>query len=370
MIQAFLAPEFVVILATIQKIEARRSVRQFKEAGFPQWTTRHGFYANMGGFVLQPLHSKSFPINATQLLYLVRQGYIPYPEIKEPELVDASKQDSIQQFLTLVQLLWFVLQCVGRAAQRLPTTTLEIATIGLVICAFLTYHEWDLKPLDVEKPMILTSDERIETVLINAGDSASAPYIRTPLDFVDEQTPSWLTRIQPHIKWKIFSPPERPLPRFTNDRLPVIDGSRDSILLVLVVMAYSSIHFVAWNFNFPTKVEQIIWRVDCIVMVSAASIFFASEFYFEGVRTGRWSYWWSKMSPGLPRLSRDQRSTSVMNIKEEDPLPTWQVAIMLAVTVVYTIARMHIAVECFVTLRSLPLGAFDTVQWSNFLPHF
>ena len=366
MIQAFLAPEFVVFLATIQKIEARRSCKEWKEAGHPSWTMHHGFFANMGGFILQPRDSKPFPVNSKQLLYLVRHGYARVPRITQFEISQKSKQDGFQKFLTLLQLSWFVLQCIGRGIQHLPTTTLELATIGLVICTFASYYEWSCKPLDVEHPVVLEIEVDIGQILIEAGECARRPYLRTPLDFIEDQFPLWLTGVEHFTKRKIFGPPERPLPRFTNDRLPTIDGSRDSILLITIVTAYSSLHFIAWNFSFPTQVERLVWRIVCIIMVSTASIFFACEIYNNEQRNGRWQHWKSRFSP-----SRALPLDRVLRQPEEAKLiPNWQAVNMLVVTVLYTSARLYIAVECFISLRSLPLRAFDSVAWTNFIPHF
>ena len=365
MIQAFLAPEYVVFLATIQKIEAQRSCDEWKNDGYPFWTMYHGFFANMGGFVLQPPDIRPFPINSKQLLYLVKHDYTSVPEITQSEISNKGKQDGFQKFLTLLQLFWFVLQCVGRAIQHLPTTTLELATIGLVICTFASYYEWSCKPLDIEHPVVIPIRTRIAEILIDAGSRARMPYLRTPLDFVDDQFPSWLTRIQPFFAWRIFGPPERPLPRFTNDRLPTIDGSRDSILLVIVVMAYSGLHFIAWDFIFPTQVERIIWRVNCIVMVSTASIFFASEFYHNELRTGRWLHGNPRLFSMTPPLRR-----LLSKLEGAKLIPSGQNVFILVFAVMYTLARMYIAIECFISLRSLPLRAFDSVKWSNFIPHY
>ena len=121
MVQAIMAPEFIVGFATGQKVEAKRSVEQWKNSGYDKWTVRHGFYANMGGFVLQPRDSQPFPVNSKQLHFLVTRGYTPFPSITQKEIWDKSKQDRFQKALTLIQTGWFVLQCLGRAIQHLRT---------------------------------------------------------------------------------------------------------------------------------------------------------------------------------------------------------------------------------------------------------
>lgn len=370
MMQAIMAPEFIVGFATGQKVEARRSVETWRMAGYSQWTMRHGFYANMGGFLLQPRDSQPFPVNSKQIKYLVEREYIPFPTLSEKELWDKSKQDGFQKTLTLFQTGWFVLQCLGRAIQQLPLSTLELTTFTYVFCTFASYYQWSNKPLDVESPTVLMTDKTTAEILIEAGPmpNADKPYRNTPLDFIDDQSPSWLTEIQPHLRFRM-GPVQRPLPRFTNDKFPVIGASPDTILLFFVILAYCCLHFIAWNFSFPTRIEKILWRVGCITIVATTFIFLACETYQDGHRLGRWERWYVRLFPkrsgGIQRIDTMEKRR-----REKEFIPLWEVIIMSPVTLVYTLARAYIVVEVFVSLRSLPAGAFESVQWSDFIPHF
>lgn len=369
MVQAIMAPELVVGFAAGQKVEARRSVELWKSSGFPQWTIRHGFYANMGGFILQSKDFKSYPVNAKQLHYLVTRDYTPYPSITAKEVWDKSKQDGFQKTLTLLQTGWFVIQCLGRAIQHLPMTSMELTTFSFVFCTFAAYYQWSDKPLDVESPTIIEIEATTAQILLEANSpDAEKPYSQTPLDFVDNQSPSWLTEIQPHLHFRM-GPRQRPLPRFTNDRFPVIGAGPDAIFVFIIILAYCCLHFIAWNFSFPTHVEKILWRAACITIVTTTFIFLACETYQDGHRLGRWERWYIKLFPqrsgGLQRMNTMQK-----RMREREFIPLWEFVIMLPVTMVYTVARIYIVVEVFVSLRALPAGAFDSVQWSNFVPHF
>ncbi|KAK0508905.1 hypothetical protein JMJ35_008276 [Cladonia borealis] len=369
MVQAIMGPEFVVAFATGQKVEARRSVEQWKRSGYTGWTMRHGFYANMGGFIVEPRDSKPFPVNSKQLHYLVTRGYTPFPLITGKEIWDKSKQDGFQKILTLVQTLWFSIQVLGRAIQHLPITTLELQTFGFVFCTFAAYYQWSNKPLDVESPTFIKLEASTAQILVEAGNlpGASKPYSFTPLDFIDNQSPSWLTEIQPRLHFRM-GPRERPLPRFTNDKFPVIGASRDAFVLFTVIMAYCCLHFIAWKFFFPTHTERILWHVGCIVIVATTFIFLACETYQDGHRLGRWQRWYLKLFPKNPvHLARVD--TMEKRRREMEFVPFWEVVIMSPVTMVYTLARTYIIVEVFVSLRSLPSGAFNSVNWSNFIPH-
>lgn len=337
MVQAFVAPELILGLATAQKVEARRSIKLWNDSGYNNWTIYHGFYATMGGFILQPPDSRPFPVNYKQLHYLVTHGYVLFPDITERKIRCMGKQDTFQKVLTLLQLGWFIVQCIGRAIQHLPLTTLELATSGLALCTLASYCQWFHKPLDAEEAAIITSQRSTMEILIQAGQAAARPYVRTPLDFVGDSSPSWLTEIQPHLRFRA-GPKERPLPRVPNDTLPIIGSNLDAIFLFIVIMTYSCLHAIAWNFHFPTRTEQTIWRVNCIIMITTAFVFFLCQFCLK---------------LGRLRLTIN-----------------WQALVSSAAVVIYTAARMYIAIECFVSLRSLPIGAFDSVQWSNFIPHF
>ena len=370
MIMAIMAPELVVGFATGQKVEAARSIVMWKRSGYDGWTMRHGYYANMGGFVLQPRDSKPFPINAKQLHYLVTRNYTPYPSTTAKEIWDKSKQDGFQKLLAMVQTGWFVVQVLGRAIQHMPVTTLELTTFTYVFCTFASYYQWSHKPLDVESPTIIHIPKSTAEILVEAGNmpKANEPYKHTPLDFIDDQSPSWLTEIQPHLFFRL-GPRERPLPRFTNDKFPVIGAGPDSILLFIVILAYCCLHFIAWNFSFPTRVERILWRVGCITILATSFIFLACEAYQDGHRLGRWQRWYLKIFPNNP-VHIARVNTMEKKRREMEFIPFWEMVIMSPVTFVYTLARAYIVAEVFVSLRSLPNRAFDSVNWSSYIPHF
>lgn len=370
MLQAIIAPEFVLVLAAGQKVEANRSVQDFKTlelpSGYEKWTVRHGFYANMGGFVLQPPDSAAFPINSKQLHWLIKRRYVDYPTMTAKEVWDKSKADGFQKSLTCLQTGWFIIQILGRVIQHLPITTLEITTLSFVLCTLVMFFQWANKPLDVESPTILESNKSIAQILLDAGDAANQPYRQTPLDFIDNQSPSWLTEVQPHLRFRT-GPKTRPLPRFTNDRFPVIGAGPDAVFLFFFTMAYCGLHFVAWNFEFPTPLERKLWRSASITIGACAFIFWVCETYQDGHRLGRWERWYAK-------LFHNDKNGRINTMEKERRnrrfIPVWEVIVMTPVTLVYTVARTYIVIEVFLSQRSLPIGAFDTVQWSEFVPHF
>lgn len=74
---AIFFPEVLVATAAEQWLSARQSVREFAAMGIDEWTTRHGFFADMGGIKVAPPDIGPFPVDAQQLAYLVKHKYLP-----------------------------------------------------------------------------------------------------------------------------------------------------------------------------------------------------------------------------------------------------------------------------------------------------
>lgn len=81
---------------------------------------------------------------------------------------------------------WFCARCIGRAVQHLDLSTLELTTLTFIFCTSCTFFFWNHKPLDVETYIVLRSEITIAEILTKAGDVASKPYSRTPLDFIKQ----------------------------------------------------------------------------------------------------------------------------------------------------------------------------------------
>jgi hypothetical protein len=58
----------------------------------------------MGGFVLkikQGSKEITFPVNSKQLFYLINKGYLEYPQLREEDIQDKNKADSLARFVTI-----------------------------------------------------------------------------------------------------------------------------------------------------------------------------------------------------------------------------------------------------------------------------
>lgn len=97
----FLGPEWIFMIAFLQLQSARTSVDMFSRSGYSDWTTTHGFYADMGGILVQPPGWKSFPVNARQLHYLVTNNHMEYPKLSTKEIKGRGKMDGMARYIAM-----------------------------------------------------------------------------------------------------------------------------------------------------------------------------------------------------------------------------------------------------------------------------
>lgn len=111
--------------------------------------------------------------------------------------------------------------------------------------------------------------------------------------------------------------------------------------------AYGGIHLSAWNFEFPTRVESIIWRTACFIIMGG---------YFLGL-----------IIPSLRIVYPDLRGS----------LPprrgrAWRIPLQGAIFSfgwLYGASRLYLVVESFVSLRHVPIGVYAAVPWVQNIPH-
>ena len=320
------------------------------------WTLQHAFFLNMGGIWLKPKESRPFPINAAQLSFLVADGYMELPSVSKKEIEDISKADEFAKIFACGQILWLVLQCIGRAIQHLPITTLEIATLGVAIPSVATFALWFCKPADIEVPTFVPVDETT-VELLERLSSIKYPWRQTLLDFVDTiNAPSFTSEIILKTKhWprqKTFVGPSTPI---RNDVFALRYSKLDQVFVFAIWAGYAGVHISAWNFAFPSHTELILWRVASRTMAGSMIIFWVTSNRKSYLLV---AYLWPKKREEMEKVSSERAKVSTIQI------------MLGAITVfAYLAARVCLIFQVFLCLRKKPLRAFSTVEWTNFLPH-
>jgi len=114
-----------------------------------------------------------------------------------------------------------------------------------------------------------------------------------------------------------------------------------SILLVAVIsLAFGGIHLFGWSFDFPSNVEQILWRIASLSIIEVPFMFFPAR------EVGR-------------AIDEYLDPTNDIYVK----------VIPMLLLLLYILGRLALLVLSFLCLRTLPPAVFHIVQWSSFIPH-
>lgn len=137
----------------------------------------------------------------------------------------------------------------------------------------------------------------------------------------------------------------------SNDLLRNVNGLVVGMTLWLANLCYGAFHLAAWNDHFPSAAEKWLWRV------SASYIAFCGGFWIIlNSAVSRWTRlntFWERWMDGEKSLFQ---------------------SLTLGTTVIIcglslTLARLYVVVEAFLSIRQLPIEAYQTPQWTDVFPH-
>ena len=142
-----------------------------------QWTMIHGHFLIMGGFVLTDREKqvRLGPISFKHFQELIDNSKIDFPAVTNAEITDKSKGNHFSKVVTLLQVSWFVLQCIVRHVQGLALTQLELVTIAITSLSAFTFCFWLHKPLSVQEPLEVYLKSRVDVEKDDEQDTESQP---------------------------------------------------------------------------------------------------------------------------------------------------------------------------------------------------
>lgn len=350
---AIAAPELLSLFAIMQWNAANISVKEMRGLGVTGWSSVHAFYANAGGFLLETPDAPAFPVNATSICYLVSKGRIDAPIITKEEIWDKSKADLFAKCVAFVQAGWLLCAMIGRAAQKLPITPIELFTIAFVVPTMATQYFWANKPQNIGAPVTISVDWTIADLLLEVGDIASGSWVDTPMDFIEK--PVWQGWKRRPSLLHFGGLNIRPLTRIPNDYSPPPPTGREATLIWVISVVHAGIHLLGWEFQYPTDVETFLWRVSSVTLVVVMAI--------GGIVPVLSTADWFDYSFNLLWIW-------VREADEKTWVKEWLFASVVNIAyVMYILARLIIFAEMFCAFRSLPARAYLEVEWSSFLPH-
>lgn len=117
-------------------------------------------------------------------------------------------------------------------------------------------------------------------------------------------------------------------------------------------MAFAGIHAAAWHSFFPSQTEAWLWRCSAIYIMWSGLVWCLINLVAKVAKPFD-DYWNSIRLPYAPFAS----STSL-------------VVVCFLCGSLYTFARIFLVLEAFISIRQLPLDAYETPDWAQIIPHF
>lgn len=286
------------------------------------------------------------------------------------ELSDRSKGDAFVKVAAIVQITWLVMQIIARSIEGLATSLLEVTVLAFAATAIATNLVLLPKPQDVRMPIILhatgvLSREHIIALAARSPPSSMAVHefwlhgvaIRDQADNVFPYSPG-LPLTFPSLRSllslftnnadsdedddnaaALASDSARPKP-------PTKEPAYINTVIAGIGIAgtiFGSVHCAAWSFNFPTPLEQTLWRVSCLVILI------------------------------FPLMGALAYATVRHEAKEgshtDNKTNAWLRPMGYAAVPIYILARIYLSVEPIRSLAYLPSSAYVSVGWPNWLPH-
>ncbi|KAF8175398.1 hypothetical protein BJ912DRAFT_1075237 [Pholiota molesta] len=314
-----------------------------KEGKGPQWTLAHGFFLQMGGFMLcesgrpiQTLRNRNrtwLDEDDTSLIWNIQQEVIDPPRITEEDIQDRSKGDAI--------------------SKRLLSCKQLVVTLGFAMLNGITYGLWWDKPQNVGRPVFFERKKTREETSVErstAGNSTSEDTETESNPLLPQAEPgkeSWLRwklrqEIEdygdsPNILWRlpflIVRALFRPLWKMVED---------DTVTTMRVGMFYAA-EDIGEKSGFATMAIGALFGSKCgfggflAIIITAAPVLMGIIALCDDFDQGFLGYVFLVFaSVGL---------------------------------ILYPTARIILLTLSLTALRSLPPGALQTIEWTTFIPH-
>jgi hypothetical protein len=321
------------------------------------------------------------------------------PDISEATIKDKSKASVFLKAFVCLQAAWFCAQCFSRWKQHLAVSLLELNTLAHALCALLIYILWWNKPLDIEEPTLIRGQEshnisaymcmrsfyeyryvtrkhgpkhtkslrlaqrdplhprarpnsdgsldlRIGECTDDGGfqNVGSYPLRLEPVDVECLRLARDVTRTHPYLVDEAYtSYYVRPLENLmVEDR---ISNSSDygrapeeyqvELGILFASLFYAGIHLVAWQHEFRTTTEALLWKISGLTIGVGGPLFILER------RVTVFSWFWDILS----------------------------LIAVIGLIIVYAASRVYIIVESFLDVAHLPDSAFQVARWSQYFWH-
>ena len=298
-------------------------------------------------------------LSLEDIVYLVEQDEIEYPIITKEEIKDKSKGDAVTKALVLIQMTWFLLQCMARIAQRLHLTELELATAAFALLNVIIYVLWWDKPLDVHCPIqvrkkhvcsrgnggeVASGEREADQGESQERGEVTAEGVREHMSFAG-RVQDWWGRFRRWWSWSnvgkatakvfvmVFEPFKSMVVENEDDNTFFVGGNEDDNHqmrafsgAVVASMIFGGIHCFGWLLSFPSRMEQELWQISSIA-ITVIPLIIAVNFIIT----------FNSSLPGIVAIS--------------------SFTLLPLLPILYLFARVSLLVLAFMALRSPPYSA-------------
>jgi hypothetical protein len=127
------------------------------------------------------------------------------------------------------------------------------------------------------------------------------------------------------------------------------------VFLVMLPFLYGGIHLTAWNIEFPSLVESVMWRTACFVIICGVPLLVELAYVlFQTSNKTLYRY------HGCLRVLAELHDVIRL-------LMSFISGIILIAA--YVVLRLFIIVESSIGLRRVPIGVYWTPAWLQMIPH-
>ncbi|KAJ6442904.1 hypothetical protein O9K51_04082 [Purpureocillium lavendulum] len=269
------------------------------------------------------------------------------PAITKHEISDKNKGDLLVKTIALLQVLWLGLQLLARVTSKQPSTPLEIMTLSFAVCSFVIYLLLMKHPQDVMSPVYVEVDRAC-----TAEDMKALAGV-CPARFWGD----WAIQHDNAIRNNAFHLlcPLRGS-KCGIDKFDLCSDDDKKALYYLLGGAafggvvFGGVHLLAWDMEFPTDIEHILWKVSSIITMFAPASYGVLVFSYSYIRD---------------RLE-ERRQEGWRHVSRAGKVGYYIVQSlgMLA----FVLARVFLLVEALRSLYYLPRDAF-VASWAANAPH-
>ncbi|KAF5309410.1 hypothetical protein D9619_012372 [Psilocybe cf. subviscida] len=357
------------------------------------WSNTHGFFVQMGGFVLHdPLGKPRQVLDYDTLAQLLRDKAISLSEvaISEREIRTRSKADSLSKSIVVFQTTWFTVQIFSRMKAGLPLSPAEIFSLAFAVLNAAIYAIWWEKPQGVELSIplrlrVTTRDVGTSIEYVGSGglilDSDSGaeniqpgekPHIE-PTEVWTTQCRHGIWRQEESLRSNSHHPRTSPsaflsvVARFCNcsllplRKMALSESIPPNALRVPMFYAYQkwrnkttetvfigpimgvifgAVHLLAWSdSSFPSFPELILWRTSAVAITTIPALVVLLGLFDNVIQNA-----------GTPRYTIPSTAFA------------WAIPL-------YVVSRLILIVLAFSSLRALPRQAFIEIPWTSYIPH-